>query len=171
MYLWQPLFLLSSFGSLVIGSFGIIGQNRIKRLMAYSSINHVSFLLLGMACGNLTGLCITILYLLVYSLTLLIFFGFVLNARCLLTARPLIYLSDFAKLAQFSTWGSQGLLIILFSMGGLPPLAGFFVKFYIYIEAISSSFYIFVFFSLVISIISTFYYLFFLKSILFDKNL
>jgi NADH-quinone oxidoreductase subunit N len=66
--------LLSSFGSLFIGSFGIIGQNRIKRLMAFSSINHVSFLLLGMACGTLSGLVTTLLYLIVYSLTLFFFF-------------------------------------------------------------------------------------------------
>lgn len=171
MYLWQPLILLSSLGSLIVGSFGIIGQNRIKRLMAYSSINHVCFILLGMACGSLTGLTVTILYLLVYSLTSLIFFGFLLNSQCLVTGRTLIYLSDFANLTKFSNVGSQGLLIVLFSMGGLPPLAGFFIKFYIYIEAISSGFYVFVLFSLVITIVSTFYYLFFLKSIFFNKNL
>ena len=139
--------------------------------MAYSSINHVSFILLGMACESLTGLTITIMYLLVYSLTLLIFFGFMLNVRCVVTDRPIIYLSDFANLTKFSNIGSQGLLIVLFSMGGIPPLAGFFIKFYLYIEAISSGFYVFVFFSLVITIVSTFYYLFFLKSIFFDKTL
>lgn len=171
MYLWQPLILLSSLGSLIVGSFGIIGQNRIKRLMAYSSINHVCFILLGMACGSLTGLSVAILYLLVYSLTSLIFFGFLLNSQCLVTGRSLIYLSDFSNLTKFSNLGSQGLLIVLFSMGGIPPLAGFFIKFYIYIEAISSGFYIFVILSLIITIISTFYYLFFLKSIFFNKNL
>jgi NADH-quinone oxidoreductase subunit N len=162
---------LSSSGSLVVGSFGVIGQNRLKRLMAYSSINHVSFILLGMACGSLTGLTIALLYLLVYSLTSLVFFGFLLNSQCIITGRTLMYLSDFANLTKFSNLGSQGLLVVLFSMGGLPPLAGFFIKFYIYIEAVSSGFYIFVIFSLVITIISTFYYLFFIKSIFFDENL
>jgi NADH:ubiquinone oxidoreductase subunit 2 (subunit N) len=66
-------------GSLVIGSFGILGQNRIKRLMAYSSINHVSFILLGMSCCNLVGLSTTIIYLLVYSLTSVCFFWFVIE--------------------------------------------------------------------------------------------
>jgi NADH-quinone oxidoreductase subunit N len=140
--------------------------------MAYSSINHVSFILLGMACGNLMGLTSTLLYLLVYSVTLLAFFGFILNARCLITGRTLIYLSDFANLSKLSGLiETSSLLIILFSMGGIPPLAGFFIKFYIYIEAISSGFYFFVFFSLIITIISTFYYLFFLKSLFFDNNL
>jgi NADH-quinone oxidoreductase subunit N len=162
---------LSSFGSLLIGSFGIIGQNRIKRLMAFSSINHVSFLLLGIACGTLSGLVTTLLYLIVYSLTLFFFFCILLNINCLITGRSLIYLSDFANLTKTSSFGSASLLIILFSMGGLPPLAGFFVKLYIYIEAISSGFFIFVFLSLVVTIISTFYYLFFLKSIFFDKTL
>lgn len=171
-YLWQPLILLSSLGSLIIGSFGIVGQNRIKRFMAYSSINHVSFILLGMSCGSTTGLAVTILYLLVYSFTLLLFFSFALNSQCFITGRALIYLTDFANLSQFTNFTTQGfLLIVLFSMGGLPPLAGFFIKFYIYLEALSSGFYLFVIFSLVISIISTFYYLFFLKSIFFDKNL
>jgi NADH-quinone oxidoreductase subunit N len=124
-----------------------------------------------MSCGSLTGLTVTILYLLVYSLTSLIFFGFLLNSQCFVTGRTLIYLSDFANLTKFSNLESQGLLIVLFSMGGLPPLAGFFIKFYIYIEAISCGFYAFVIFSLIITIISTFYYLFFLKSIFFNKNL
>ena len=144
-YIWQPLILLSSMGSLVIGSFGIIGQNRIKRLMAYSSINHVSFILLGMSCCNLVGLSTTIVYLLVYSLTSVCFFGLLLNLRCMITGRSLIYLCDFAKLSNFSNFGAQSLLLILFSMGGIPPLAGFFIKFYIYVEAMSCGFYIFVF--------------------------
>lgn len=132
-------------GSLVVGSFGIVGQNRIKRLMAYSSINHVSFILLGMSCCNLVGLSSTIIYLLVYSLTSVCFFGLLLNLKCVITGRSLIYLCDFAKLSNFSNFGAQSLLLILFSMGGIPPLAGFFIKFYIYIEAMSCGFYIFVF--------------------------
>lgn len=170
-YLWQPFVLFSSIGSLLIGSFGIVGQNRIKRLMAYSSINHVSFILLGMACGSLSGLASTLLYLIVYSLTLLLFFGFILNTNSLISGRSLVYLSDFANLTKFSAFGSQGLLVILFSMGGLPPLAGFFIKFYIYLEAISSGVYIFVFFSIIVTIVSTFYYLFFIKSLFFDNHI
>jgi len=137
----EPLILLSSLGSLIVGSFGIIGQNRIKRFIAYSSINHVSFILLGMACGTLTGLTITIVYLVVYSLTLLLFFDLMLNARCLISEQPLIYLSDFAKLNTSRVFGLKSLIIVLFSMGGIPPLAGFFIKLYIYIEAISSGFF------------------------------
>jgi NADH-quinone oxidoreductase subunit N len=133
--------------------------------MAYSSITHVSFILLGMSCGTLSGLAATITYLLVYSLTLLAFFGFMLNTHCFITGRSPIYLSDFSNL------GSRGLLVVLFSMGGLPPLAGFFIKFYIYIESISSGFYIFVILNILITIVSTFYYLFFLKSTFFDTNL
>jgi len=161
---------LSSFGSLIIGSFGIIGQDRVKRLMAYSSINHVSFILLGMACNssNHQGLTSSLLYLIIYTLTLLVFFGFILNMRCIITGRSLTYLSDFSKIAQFSLFSSYSFIIILFSMGGLPPLAGFFIKLYVYIEAVSSGLYIFVFLSMLITIISTFYYLFFLKSIFFD---
>jgi len=87
------------------------------------------------------------------------------------TGRSLIYLSDFANLAKFSVLSSQIFLIMLFSMGGLPPLAGFFVKLYIYIEAVGVGFYLFVFFSLIITIVSTFYYLFFLKSIFFETRL
>lgn len=94
-----------------------------------------------------------------------------LNIRCVITGRSLIYLSDFANLTKFSNVSAQGLLVTLFSIGGIPPLAGFFVKLYIYIEALSSGLYLFVFFSLIITIISMFYYLFFLKSIFFDKNL
>ncbi len=168
-YLWQPILLLSSFGSLIIGSFGIIGQNRIKRLMAYSSINHVSFLLLGIGCGSLTGLVSNLIYLAVYSLTLLLFFSFILNIKCFITGRSLIYLSDFSNLMHFSRFSSLSLLIILFSMGGIPPLAGFFIKLYIYLEAICCNFYTFILFSLIITILSTFYYLFFLRTIFFDN--
>ena len=137
--------------------------------MAYSSISHVSFILLGMACGSLSGLTVSIVYLLIYSLTLLLFFGFMLNVSCLITNKSLIYLSDFANVTKFSFIWSNFLLVVLFSMGGIPPLAGFFIKLYLYIEAISAGFYIFVIFSLIISIISTSYYLFFLKSIFFDN--
>jgi NADH-quinone oxidoreductase subunit N len=157
--------LLSSFGSLIVGSLGVIGQNRIKRIIAYSSITHVSFILLGMGCGTVIALTTTILYVLVYSATLLLFFGFMLNTQCFVTGRSLVYLSDFANL------GSRGLLITLFSMGGLPPFAGFFIKFYIYICAISSGFYILVILNLLITILTTFYYLFFLKCVFFDTSL
>lgn len=133
--------------------------------MAYSSITHVSFIILGMACGTFSGAITTVTYLLVYSFTLLTFFGFVLNTHCLTTGRSLIYLSDFSNL------GSRGLLIVLFSMGGLPPFAGFFIKFSVYIEAIASGLYIFVILNLLITIIGTFYYLFFLKATFFDSNL
>jgi len=170
-YVWQPLFLLSSLGSLIVGSFGIIGQNRIKRFMAYSSINHISFILLGMSCASLSSLTVSILYLLVYSFTLLFFFGILLRLRCMITGRFLIYLSDFANLPKFSPISANMLLIVLFSMGGIPPLAGFFIKLYVYIEAISSGLHIFVIISLIITIVSMFYYLFFLKSLFFDKNL
>ena len=164
------MILLSSLGSLIIGSFGIIGQNRIKRFVAYSSINHVSFILLGMACGSLTSLSVTILYLVIYSLTLSYFFGIILNTCCLINEQPLIYISDFAKLDSPRLFELKSLTIVLFSMAGIPPLAGFFIKLYIYIEAISSGFYFFVILSLIITIVSTFYYLFFLRSIFFDQS-
>ncbi len=138
--------------------------------MAYSSINHISFILLGMACNTINGLISTYLYLLIYSLTTVIFFGILLNVRCLITGRNLNYLSDFSNIPMFSNFTSISLLIILFSMGGIPPLAGFFIKFYIYIEAISEGLYFFVILSLFITIISTYYYLFFLKSIFFDRS-
>jgi len=123
-----------------------------------------------MACGTLTGLSVTVLYLVVYSLTLVLFFDLILNTRCLINEQPLIYLSDFAKLNTMRFFGLKSLIIVLFSMGGIPPLAGFFIKLYIYMEAISSGFYIFVILSLIITIVSTFYYLFFLRSIFFDNS-
>jgi len=164
---WQIIIIFLSIASMILGAFAAIGQTNIKRLMAYSSIGHIGYALAGLATGIITGIQSTITYLTIYLIMNL-------GAFCciFLMKRENIYyenIKDLSGLSKNNPMLAFGFLVILFSLAGIPPLAGFFAKFYIFMAVIEAKMYTLAIIGLVTSVISAFYYLRIIKIIYFDK--
>jgi proton-translocating NADH-quinone oxidoreductase chain N len=166
--IWNHVLLICAILSLILGAFGALAQTNIKRLLAYSSINHVGYMLLGFACGTLEGLQALFLYLFVYLVMTIAVFGIVLSLRS--KNKSLQYISDFSHLSKSNPVLAFTFALTLFSLAGIPPVAGFFSKFYLFFAAISSSFYIGACIAVITSCISCFYYLRLIKIMYFEMN-
>tara|TARA_B110000438_G_scaffold300767_1_gene353930 strand:+ start:1913 stop:3325 length:1413 start_codon:yes stop_codon:yes gene_type:complete len=164
---WQIIIVFLSIGSMILGAVAAIGQNNIKRLMAYSSIGHIGYALAGISTGNNLGIQSTIIYLTIYLIMNIGAFGFILTMK-----RENTYYENINELSGLSNNHpilALGFLIILFSLAGIPPLAGFFAKFYIFMAVIESEMYTLAIIGLITTVISAFYYLRIIKIIYFDK--
>ena len=164
---WQAIIIFLSIGSMILGALAAIGQNNIKRLIAYSSIGHMGYILAGISTGTTAGMQSSLSYLTIYLVMNLGMFGSIFMMK-----RDNIYyenIKDLSGLSKNNPHLALGFLIILFSMAGIPPLAGFFAKFYIFMSVIHSEMYYLAIIGLVTSVISAFYYLRIIKIIYFDK--
>jgi len=159
LFFFQPIFIIVSLGSMLVGSLGAIKQFRIKRFIAYTSINQVGFIFLGIASCNLTGLTASILYLVLYSIMSVSFFSLLLNSEHIVTKRSMIYLSDLYCFCFYNFKSSQHFVLVILSMAGLPPLAGFIGKLLLYFAVMESRLDYVILCSLLMSIISVYYYL------------
>jgi len=166
-YQWQSIVTFLAIASMLLGSIAAIGQNNIKRLMAYSTIGHMGFALAGLATGTNSGLQSTIVYLTIYLVMNLGAFCCIFMLR-----RENVYYEDINDLSGLSKNHpalSLAFIIILFSLAGIPPLAGFFAKFYIFMSVIESKMYLLAIIGLLTTVISAVYYLKVVKVIYFDK--
>jgi len=164
---WQSIIIFLSIASMILGSVAAIGQSNIKRLMAYSSIGHMGYALAGLSTGTNAGVQSAIIYLVIYIFMNLAAFGCILMMK-----RENIFLeniSDLSGLSKNHPMLALSFLIILFSLAGIPPLAGFFAKFYIFMAVIESKMYVLAIIGLLTTVISAFYYLRIVKIIYFDK--
>ena len=164
---WQIIIIFLSIGSMILGALAAIGQNNIKRLMAYSSIGHMGYALAGLSTGTNAGIQSTIIYLTIYLVMNLGAFGCILALK-----RENTYyenIDDLSGLSKNHPILSLSFLIIFFSLAGIPPLAGFFAKFYIFMSIIESQMYALAIIGLITTVISAFYYLRIIKIIYFDK--
>jgi NADH:ubiquinone oxidoreductase subunit 2 (subunit N) len=168
-FFFQPLIIFSAIGSMLSGSIGALKQVRIKRFIAYTSINQVGFIMLGISSCNFLGLIASILYIILYSIMSIIFFTILLNTEHVLKKKSMVYLSDLYHFSLYNNENSKSLIVTILSMGGIPPLAGFFGKLFLYFSIIESRLDILLFVTLIISIISSYYYLNFVRYILFEK--
>ena len=168
-FFFQPVLIFSSIGSMIAGSIGALKQIRIKRFIAYTSINQVGFILLGISSCNFLGLIASILYIILYAIMSVIFFTILLNTEHVLKKKSMVYLSDLYHFSLYNNSNSKFLIVTVLSMGGIPPLAGFFGKLFLYFSILESRLDILLFISLIISIISSYYYLSFVRYILFEK--
>jgi NADH-quinone oxidoreductase subunit N len=164
---WQQILSFVAIASMLLGAFAAIGQSNIKRLMAYSSIGHMGFALIGLAAGTSEGVQGVLVYLTIYvTMTLGAF-------ACILAMRreegPIETISDLAGLAR--TNGPMAFLfaMLLFSLAGLPPLAGFFAKFYVFLAAIKAGLYVLAVIGVIASVIGAYYYLLIVKVMYFDE--
>ena len=165
---WQPILIFISLASMILGAIAAIGQSNIKRLIAYSSIGHIGFALAGISTNTTLGYNSTITYISIYVIMNLGVF-----ACIFLMKRDGKYcenLNDLSGISKSHPLLSITFLIILFSLAGIPPLAGFFAKFYIFIAVIKSKMYTLAIIGLLSTVISAFYYLRVIKIIYFDDG-
>ena len=169
-FIWNYIIWLSSFFSMLWGGVAALTEKKIKRFMAYSSINQMGFLLIGLACGTFEGLRATLLFLIIYIIMNIGFFIFFLLTRNIINNKSMIYLTDFNYAARHNWNYTIILVIILFSMAGIPPLGGFFGKYFLLFHAFSMGYYSLVIMGILTSLISTFYYLRIVKIMWFEAQ-
>ena len=165
---WQMIIIFLSIASMLFGAIAAIGQTNLKRLIAYSSISHIGYALAGLTTGSNEGIQSTVIYITIYVLMNLGLFSCLLMMR-----RNNEYFEDIDDLSGLSKNHpilSLSLLIILFSLAGIPPLAGFFAKFYIFKSVIEQSMYFLAIVGLLSTVVAAFYYLRIIKIIYFDKE-
>ena len=165
---WQMILIFLSIASMLFGAIAAIGQTNLKRLIAYSSIGHIGYALAGLSVGTNDGIQSSIIYITIYILMNLGLFSCLLMMK-----RNNEYYEDIEDLSGLSKnhpMLSLSLLIILFSLAGIPPLAGFFAKFYIFKSVIEQSMYFLAIVGLLSTVIAAFYYLRIIKIIYFDKE-
>jgi NADH-quinone oxidoreductase subunit N len=165
---WQMIIVFLSIASMLFGAIAAIGQTNIKRLIAYSSIGHIGYTLAGLATGSNEGIQSSIVYISIYIIMNLALFSCLL----MLKRNNEYYeeIEDLSGLSKNHPLLSLSLLIILFSLAGIPPLAGFFAKFYIFKAVIEQSMYFLAIAGLLSTVIAAFYYLRVIKIIYFDKE-
>tara|TARA_B100001057_G_scaffold456261_1_gene503505 strand:- start:323 stop:1741 length:1419 start_codon:yes stop_codon:yes gene_type:complete len=165
---WQMIIIFLSIASMLFGAIAAIGQTNIKRLIAYSSIGHVGYTLAGLTTGTNEGIQSSIIYISIYIVMNLAFFSCLLMLK-----RNNKYFEDIEDLSGLSKNHpllSISLLIILFSLAGIPPLAGFFAKFYVFKAVLEQSMYFLAIVGLLSTVVAAFYYLRIIKIIYFDKE-
>jgi len=165
---WQIIIIFLSIASMVFGAVAAIGQTNIKRLIAYSSIGHIGYTLAGLTTGTNDGIQSSIIYITIYIIMNLSLFSCLL----MLKRNNQYYeqIEDLSGLSKNHPLLSLSFLITLFSLAGIPPLAGFFAKFYIFTSVIEQSMYFLAIVGLLSTVIAAFYYLRIIKIIYFDKE-
>jgi len=163
---WQQVVVLISILSMVLGSFAAIAQMNIKRMMAYSSIGHVGFALIGLAVGNAAGVSSVLIYLAIYVFMNIGTFACIMAMRR--GERHVENINELGGLAKTHPGMAAVLAVFMFSMAGIPPLAGFFGKFYIFLAAIEAQLYTLSIIGVLASVVSAYYYLRIIKIMYFD---
>ena len=165
---WQMILIFLSIASMVFGAVAAIGQTNLKRLVAYSSISHVGYALAGLATGSNEGIQSSVIYITIYVIMNLGLFSCLLMMK-----RNNVYfeqIDDLSGLSKNHPLLSLSLLIILFSLAGIPPLAGFFAKFYIFKSVLEQSMFFLAIVGLLSTVVAAFYYLRLIKIMYFDKE-
>ncbi len=164
---WQPMLVLMAILSMAIGNISAIAQTNLKRMLAYSTISHMGFLLLGFLAGSENGYSSAMFYVLVYVLMSLGSFGMILLlSRAGFEADQL---DDFKGLNRRSPWFAFMMLLLMVSMAGIPPTVGFFAKLSVLQAAVQAGYLWLVVFAVLMSVIGAFYYLRIIKLMYFDE--
>src|ERR1700678_4501863 len=164
---WQEIVAFVSIASMLLGSFAAIGQRNIKRLMAYSSIGHMGFALIGLAAGTAEGVQGVLVYMAIYITMTLGVFAVILSMRR--STGMIESIDQLAGLSRTHPSTAFFLAMLLFSMAGVPPLAGFFGKFYVFLAAIKAGLYILAVIGVLASVVGAYYYLAIVKTMFFDE--
>ena len=164
---WQQIIWFLSLASMTLGAFAAIAQHNIKRLMAYSSIGNMGYALIGIATGTVEGAGAVILYLTIYMIMTAGVFAIILMMRR--GGMAVEEISDLSGLSRTSPLTAYAMGILMFSMSGIPPMAGFFGKLFIFQAAISSGFYVLAILGILTSVVAAFYYLRVIKVMFFDE--
>jgi len=164
---WQQIVVFVAIASMALGAFAAIGQRNIKRLMAYSSIGHMGFALVGLAAGTAEGIQGVLVYLAIYLAMTLGAFAVILSMR---RAEGMVeQISDLSGLSRSNPALAFFLALLLFSLAGIPPLAGFFAKYYVFLGAIKAGLYGLAVIGVLTSVVGAYYYLLIVKIMYFDE--
>ena len=166
---WQEIVVFVAIASMALGSFAAIGQKNIKRLMGYSSIGHMGFALVGLAAGTAEGAQGVLVYIAIYVAMTLGSFAVILTIKR--NGRHFENISDFAGLSRTNPLLAFFFAMLLFSLAGVPPLAGFFAKFYVFVAAIKAGLFTLSVVGVLTSVVGAYYYLFIVKVMYFDEPL
>src|SRR4051794_14312768 len=164
---WQQIVIFVSIASMALGAFAAIGQRNIKRLMAYSSIGHMGFALVGLASGTQEGVQGVLVYMAIYVAMTLGTFACILSMRR--DGQMVENISDLSGLARTKPAMAFFLAMLLFSLAGIPPLAGFFAKFYVFLAAIKAGLFALAVIAVVTSVVGAYYYLTIVKIMYFEE--
>jgi len=164
---WQQIVVFVSIASMALGAFAAIGQKNIKRLMAYSSIGHMGFALVGLAAGTPEGVQGVLVYMSIYVAMTLGTFACILSMRR--DGMLVENISDLSGLARTHPTMAFFFAMLLFSLAGIPPLAGFFAKFYVFLAAIKAGLFVLAVIGVLTSVVGAFYYLTIVKIMYFDE--
>ncbi|MCG5234138.1 NADH-quinone oxidoreductase subunit NuoN [Xanthobacter oligotrophicus] len=164
---WQQIVAFVSLASMVLGAFAAIGQRNIKRLLAYSSIGHMGFALVGLAAGTAEGVRGVLLYMTIYVVMTLGTFACVLTMRR--KGQAVETIEDLSGLARRNPLMALALGALMFSLAGIPPLAGFLAKYYVFVAAIQAGLYGLAVVGVLASVVGAFYYLRVVKIMYFDE--
>ena len=164
---WQQIVVFVSIASMALGAFAAIGQRNIKRLMAYSSIGHMGYALVGLAAGTPEGVQGVLVYMSIYVAMTLGTFAVILAMRR--DGKYVENIGDLAGLARTHPTMAFFLGVLLFSLAGIPPLAGFFAKFYVFLAAIKAGLFTLAVIGVLSSVVGAYYYLAIVKIMYFDE--
>jgi len=164
---WRQIVVFISIASMLLGAFAAIGQTNIKRLMAYSSIGHVGYALIGLAAGGEEGVRGVLVYMAIYVAMNLGAFAVILSMR--VKSGMVEGIEDLGGLARSRPLMALAMAIFMFSMAGVPPLAGFFGKLYVFIAAVNAQLYALAVVGVLTSVVSAYYYLRIVKVMYFDE--
>jgi NADH-quinone oxidoreductase subunit N len=164
---WQQIVVFVSIASMVLGAFAAIGQNNIKRLMAYSSIGHMGFALVGLASGTAEGVQGVLVYMTIYMTMTLGTFACIMAMRR--EGGSVETISDLAGLSRSNPALAFFLAMLMFSLAGIPPLAGFFAKLYVFLAAIKAGMFTLSVIGVLASVVGAYYYLRIVKVMYFDE--
>jgi NADH-quinone oxidoreductase subunit N len=165
---WQQIIVAVSALSMLVGALGALRQTNLKRLLAYSSIGHVGFALMALATFNANGFAAVLVYLALY-----LFMSLGAFALLLLMRREGEYvesIEDLKGISRIHPWFAFALAVFMFSMAGIPPLAGFFAKLYVFLEAVRGGYLWLAVFGVLASVVSAYYYIRLIKFMYFDEG-
>lgn len=163
---WRQIIVFISLGSMILGAYAAIAQKNIKRMMAYSSIGHIGYALIGLAAGDAVGVRGVMVYMAIYVFMNLGTFAVILTMRK--GGRPVEGINDLAGMGKSSPVMAAVMAMFMFSMAGIPPLAGFFGKLYIFLSAIDAGLYALAIIGVLTSVVGAYYYLRIIKVMYFE---
>jgi NADH-quinone oxidoreductase subunit N len=164
---WQQVLTFVAIASMLLGAFAAIGQSNIKRLLAYSSIGHMGYALVGLASGTQEGVRGVVAYIVIYALSTLGVFACVLAMKR--RDQQVETIADLAGLGQTNKALAFVFSMLVFSLAGIPPLAGFFAKALVFLAAVKSGLYVLAVIGVLSSVVGSYYYLRIVKIIYFDE--
>ncbi|WP_377848093.1 NADH-quinone oxidoreductase subunit NuoN [Bosea sp. UC22_33] len=164
---WRQIIVFISIASMALGAFAAIGQTNIKRLLAYSSIANMGYALVGLAAGTAEGVQGVMTYMAIYLATTLAAFACVLMMRR--DGKLVEDISELAGLSRTNGWMAFAMAMMMFSLAGIPPLAGFWAKWYVFLAAINAKLYVLAVIGVLTSVVGAYYYLRLVKVMYFDE--